>query len=131
MFDENRSINNGNYFIYIPLQQQIVRLLSNNKVFPYLTNRNLDTILGSNTVNDVTTSELYKELIVKHGLNPNDVSLTWNTDGIPIFHSSNFSVWPLQAFVNELPPHLRNKNILALALVWSKTGNEHLLKTIC
>ena len=64
----------------------------------------------------MTTLELYKELIVRHGLNPNDVSLTWNTDGIPIFNSSNFSVWPLQAFVNELPQHLRGKNILLLGL---------------
>ena len=116
LFDESESIKNGNYFIYIPLQQQIVRLLSNHKVFPYLTNRDLDVILSSKTVNDVTTSALYKELIVKHGLNPNDVSLTWNTDGIPIFNSSNFSIWPLQAFVNELPPHLRGKNILLLGL---------------
>ena len=116
LFDESESIKNGNYFIYIPLQQQIVRLLSNRKVFPYLTNRDLDVILSSKTVNDVTTSALYKELIVKHGLNPKDVSLTWNTDGIPIFNSSNFSIWPLQAFVNELPPHLRGKNILLLGL---------------
>ena len=116
LFDENESIKNGNYFIYIPLQQQIVRLLSNHKIFPHLTNRDLDAIVSSKTVNDVTTSALYKELIVKHGLNPNDVSLTWNTDGIPIFNSSNFSIWPLQAFVNELPPHLRGKNILLLGL---------------
>ncbi len=116
LFDENKSTKNGNYFIYIPLQQQIVRLLSNNKVFPYLTNRDLDIILSSKTVNDVTTCALYKELIVRHGLNPNDVSLTWNTDGIPIFNSSNFSIWPLQAFVNELPPYLRSKNILLLGL---------------
>ena len=65
---------------------------------------------------DVTKSALYKDLIVKHGLNPNDMSLTWNTDGIPIFNSSNFSIWPLQVFVNELPPHLRGKNILLLGL---------------
>ena len=59
---------------------------------------------------------MYKELVVRHGLNPNDVSLTWNTDGIPTFNSSNFSIWPLQAFVNELPPYLHSKNILLLGL---------------
>lgn len=30
-------------------------------------------------------------------------SLTWNTDGIPIFHSSEYSVWPLEVMINELP----------------------------
>ena len=80
--------------------------------------------MRSKTVTDVTKSTLYKDLIVKHGLNPNDMSLAWNTeyalawntDGIPIFNSSNFSIWPLQVFVNELPPHLRGKNILLLGL---------------
>lgn len=116
LFSGKESMKNGHYFMYIPVQQQIVSLLSNNKVFPYLTNRNLDFSLKSETVTDVTTSALYKELIVKHGLDGNDVSLTWNTDGIPIFNSSNFSVWPLQAFVNELPQHLWGKNILLLGL---------------
>lgn len=119
-FNEDDSMKNGNYFIYIPLLQLIKTLLSNTKLFPYLTNRNLDISLKSNTVKDVTTSALYKELIVKHGLGPSDITLTWNTDGIPIFNSSNFSVWPLQASVNELPPHLRAKNILLLGLWFGK-----------
>ena len=44
-FNEEESIKNGHYFIYIPVQQQIRSMLSNNKLFPYLTNRNLDHIL--------------------------------------------------------------------------------------
>ena len=52
LFDGEESIKNGHYFIYIPVQQQIVSMLSNNKLFPYLTNRNLDLILKSKTVND-------------------------------------------------------------------------------
>ena len=115
-FDEDESIKNGHYFMYIPVQQQIVSLLSNSNIFPYLSNRNLNLNLQAKTVNDVTTSQLYKDLIVKYGFGPNDVTLTWNTDGIPIFNSSNYSVWPLQASVNELPPHLRRRNILLLGL---------------
>ena len=115
-FDEDESIKNGHYFMYIPVQQQIVSLLSNSNIFPYLSNRNLNLNLQANTVNDVSTSQLYKDLVVKYGFGPNDVTLTWNTDGIPIFNSSNYSVWPLQASVNELPPHLRRRNILLLGL---------------
>jgi hypothetical protein len=115
-FNKDESIKNGNYFIYIPIQQQIETLLSDSKILPHLTNRNLELSLKANTVTDITTSALYKELIIKHGLGPNDLSLTWNTDGIPVFKSSNYSIWPLQAFVNELPPFLRSKNILLLGL---------------
>ena len=54
---------------------------------------------------------------------PNDISLTWNTDGIPIFKSSNYAIWPLQASVNELHPHLRHKNILLLGLWFGQKPN--------
>ena len=30
-----------------------------------------------------------------------------NTDGVPIFKSSGFSVWPILLVINELPYHLR------------------------
>jgi hypothetical protein len=31
----------------------------------------------------------------------------WNTDGVPIFKSSGFSIWPIFLIINELPYHLR------------------------
>jgi len=34
---------------------------------------------------------------------PNNLSLTWNVDGVPVFESSKFSIWPLYFIVNELP----------------------------
>ena len=74
------------------------------------------SILNSETIQDVTTSYLYKKLITKHHLQPNDISLTWNTDGIPVFSSSKFSIWPLHATVNELPPHLRSRHMLLIGL---------------
>lgn len=36
-----------------------------------------------------------------------NLSLKLNTDGVAIFHSSQFGVWPLFFLVNELPPSLR------------------------
>ena len=40
-------------------------------------------------------------------LQPYNLSLKLNTDGVAIFHSSQFGVWPLFLLVNELPPSLR------------------------
>ena len=116
LFDEKESIKNGNYFVYIPLKKQIKTLLGNAKLFLYLTNRNLEASRNSVVETDVVTSALYKELITEHGLGSNYISLTWNTDGMPVFKISNYAAWSLQASVNEPPPHLRHKNILLLGL---------------
>ena len=37
----------------------------------------------------------------------NNISLTWNIDGLPVFSSSKFSLWPCYFIVNELPYQLR------------------------
>ena len=36
------------------------------------------------------------------------------SDGVPVFKSTKFGIWPVYLVVNELPPHLRflRKNIL-------------------
>ena len=122
-FDEGESMKNGYYFIYVPLQQQIEAVLSNSKLYPYFTNRDLETVLNCEYVNDVSTSSLYKELIRKHGLSSNDLTLTWNTDGIPVFKSSKYSIWPLQATLNELPMHLRAKHTLLIGLWFGEKPN--------
>ena len=41
---------------------------------------------------------------------PYNLSVKLNTDGVAIFHSSQFGVWPLFLLVNELPPSLRYVN---------------------
>ncbi|XP_028416230.1 uncharacterized protein LOC114540149 [Dendronephthya gigantea] len=125
-FNEADSIKKGDYFVYIPLQKQIETTLSNAKLHTHLTNRKIEDSINSSVVSDITTSALYKELISEHSFSSNDISLTWNTDGIPVFNSSNFSIWPLQAFINELPSHLRSKNILLLGLWFGQKPNMNI-----
>ena len=38
---------------------------------------------------------------------PYNISVKLNTDGVAIFRSSQFGVWPLFLLVNELPPAIR------------------------
>ncbi|KAL1465903.1 hypothetical protein MTO96_043056, partial [Rhipicephalus appendiculatus] len=45
-----------------------------------------------------------------------DLTLTFNTDGSPVFKSSTSSIWPIQFLVNELPPDCRMKNCLVAGL---------------
>ena len=40
-----------------------------------------------------------------------NVSFSFNFDGAPTFKSSKMQLWPVQLYINELPPHLRYNNI--------------------
>ena len=98
--------------MYLPLEDQLKDLLCDKKLSKYLTHRDITTIRGTSIISDITSSRLYRELVDQHNLSNNDLSLTWNTDGIPVFESSRYSIWPIQSSINELPPHLRGKHVL-------------------
>ncbi|KAL1471170.1 hypothetical protein MTO96_023857 [Rhipicephalus appendiculatus] len=40
------------------------------------------------------------------------LTITFNTDGSPLFKSSTSPIWPIQFLINELPPAYRMKNFL-------------------
>ncbi|KAH6946775.1 hypothetical protein HPB50_015240 [Hyalomma asiaticum] len=52
----------------------------------------------------------------------NDLTITLNTDGSPLYKSSNSSIWPIQMVLNELPAAVRNKNVI-LGGLWY--GRKH------
>ena len=59
---------------------------------------------------DICDGRLYKELVSSGILGDSSrryVSLTFNTDGIPVFRSSGYQFWPLYLVINELPFRLR------------------------
>jgi len=87
-----------------------------------------------NNLEDIYDGELYKAAndILSH---PYNISLSWNTDGLSIYKSSNFQIWPFYFTINELPPHLRFKEeymILAgLAFGSEKPACNIYLEPIC
>ena len=111
-FNVDKSTKNGNYFLYLPMKDQIKDLLGQDKLKQYLIDRAIATNQTTGVISDITSADLYNDLVENHNFSGNDLSLTWNTDGIPVFESSNYSIWPVQSAINELPPHLREKHIL-------------------
>ena len=63
-------------------------------------------------IEDVYDGSLYKSKCGPDGFlsKQHNISLKLNTDGVAIFHSSQFGVWPLFLLINELPPSLRYCN---------------------
>lgn len=71
-------------------------------------------------MSDITDGIHYKEM--RQRIDGTDLTLTINSDGSPVFNSSNYSIWPVQLALNELPPRLRWNNIMTPVLWY---GKEH------
>lgn len=109
-----KKMNDGNFFIELPLREQIEKRISEN-----VDMLNYDTTSNSNDITDIFDGELYKSLRAKIG--PGSlITLTLNTDGVRVFKSKRkASLWPIQMFINEVPPNKRFKqeNII-LSGIW-------------
>jgi len=59
-------------------------------------------------IEDIYDGKLYKGLVNEGILSSRDnISFLFNTDGVPVFKSSNVSVWPLFLVISELPHEKR------------------------
>lgn len=74
-----------------------------------------------NNYEDIYDEEVYKKKSEAPNFlsNPPNISFTWNTDGVALFKSSKFSIWPFYLSINELPfKHRTRKENLLLAGLW-------------
>lgn len=118
MCNQETAKTKDNYFIYIPIKQQVELVLKNNlgKILDHL---NQDQ--SGDDFNDFLSGNIYKREKAKkfdHILLP----LTLNLDGAKIFRSSTSTLWPIQLFQNYLPPHIRflSRNVLLVGLYCGK-----------
>lgn len=100
----------NNFFIYIPLEQQLRVVLQRH--FDSIM-RYRDRELYANVISDIICRNIDEN-------NPDSINLTMvmNTDGAKVYDSSTLSLWPLQLYLNFLPPRLRfiPNNMLVVGL---------------
>lgn len=102
----------GNYFLYLPLEQQLRDFVNSNK-YSMLQREN-------GNYSDIISGKLYKSLKEAGVIQLNDITLQISTDGVQVFRSSSVSMWPVQAMVNELPYRERRKNMMLCGLWYGK-----------
>lgn len=92
---------------------------------------------GKDNVEDIYDGHVYKRHASGDELldNPHNISFTWNIDGVPIFKSSKFSLWPFYCVINELSFAERTKREnMIFAGLWfgdSKPSMLTFLKPLC
>lgn len=64
---------------------------------------------GTGSITDVINGKKYLCQCADGGFlaDPNNLSLIFNTDGVPLFKSSKQKIWPVYLAINELPPKQR------------------------
>lgn len=90
------SLKAGNFFFYWPLRSQIIDLFNNHKLAPFL--RKQCTVNNSNCAGrfqDITDGNLYTKCMKSSSNGQHSLSITFNCDGIPVFKSSSFAIWPV------------------------------------
>lgn len=103
------SLQQGHYFITLPLMEQIKDILENQGMHDVF-HRNSN----GHVINDICDGALYQTL--KSNSDEPFLSLTFNCDGVPVFKSSKFCIWPILCCINEIPPESRDKHVLLYAL---------------
>lgn len=109
------------YFIEVPLLRQLQTLYKRNDFYKLLRWRFQRVKKNENNYEDIYDGAVYQERSQPgHFLsNGNNISFTWNTDGVSLFKSSKFEIWPFYLSINELPYSKRTKKEnLILAGLW-------------
>jgi hypothetical protein len=123
------------FFLVIPLHSQITALFSRKGFAKCIGHRFARVKHNQNNIEDIYDSYVYKQLCDHDGplsaKFPYNLSFTCNTDGIPLFKSSKFSIWPVYLMINELPYYLRKQqtNMLLYGLWFGES--KPTMSTFC
>ena len=112
---------NISYFIEIPIISQLSSLFKRPGFYESIsTHRFNRRKTNRSNLEDIYDGAVYQQLMTEGFLNCKfNFSFTWNTDGVPLFRSSKFSIWPFFLAINELPYNERyKKENVILAGLW-------------
>lgn len=107
------------YFITLNVRNQLEKILSQPGIWEKLQYPQNRRRRNEESMEDIYDSEGYRRLRGMDGgpASPLDFTYTFNMDGFKVSKSSKSEAMPIFMRINELPPNLRQKNIL-LAGLW-------------
>lgn len=112
------------YFVTVSVEQQLTKLLERSGIWMKIQHYK-NTPNCSSNIRDIVDGTVYKSFKESGGFLTDEANLTllFNTDGIPLYKSSKVNIWPVFLAVNELPPEERfaKKNMILWGL-WQGKG---------
>lgn len=124
------SNDNKPFFVEIPIFDQLKTLFNRKGFYSDLRHRFERCKRNVSSIEDIYDGARYQsymqpgEFLSQH----NNISFIWNTDGIPVFKSSKYCIWPLYFAISELPPHKRwCSDSVILAGLWFGLSKPNML----
>ncbi|KAE8752310.1 hypothetical protein FOCC_FOCC001103 [Frankliniella occidentalis] len=115
------------YFLTFPLAAQLSRFLMRPEFVQNLQHKLTRDKQNPENIEDIYDGEIYMQTEAQNvTVNGISITLMWNTDGVQIFKSNTYSLWPVYMVVNELPPEKRflSENLL-IAGLWGSLVKPH------
>jgi hypothetical protein len=93
------------FFLTKSIAGQLIDMLQNRKLWGFI-ERGKSRSNDENCRSEIFTGALYKKLseFLRGNFN---FTMAFATDGVQVFKSSNYAIWPLFCTINELPFHLK------------------------
>lgn len=111
-----KSLTYRDYFVVLNIKNELKHLIETNG--KYYNNVVTRWNHKEGVYKDIYDGQEYQKFV--NSLPPNQkhayLTLLFNSDGTPVFKSSKFSLWPFQAVPNELPPGVRHKRTVPVAI---------------
>ena len=98
----------GSFIIVYDIRSQLMEILDDSDMKRYVE----EAITERNASGTSHYGHRYKSMTQ----NTHDLTCTFSIDGVPVFKSSKYSLWPLSLVLDELPYRLRRRNVMIGAL---------------
>lgn len=135
--DDCNQSSSQHFFARLSIVDQLQMILNKNTYLDLIKSRPREERNNINCIEELYDGKVYHEQFENNFISNSEqinISLTWCTDGVPIFKSSKKSAWPFYLRINELPFKLRIKREnTILAGLWygfSKPSPNLFLKTM-
>ncbi|XP_028518623.1 uncharacterized protein LOC110251203 [Exaiptasia diaphana] len=114
-----KGVGKKSFFIEIPIVSQLQDLFKQDSIWKIITTYRFNRI-NLNGLGDIYDGALYRKHWESGFLRDyRNISFIYNTDGVPVFKSSKYSLWPIFLAINELPYKQRfSKDNMLLAGMW-------------
>ena len=124
------------FFVLGDIESQLRSLLERKGVWDIIQTTKDQTKTGTapSYLGDIVDGEQYRKLCRSGQFlhDSNNISVIFNTDGVPLYSSSGVKLWPIFIAVNELSPSERfSRDNVILAGIWQGKGNPPFLNYMC